>query len=354
MSSGFEHGTLPPGHEAQGSAVTLGRPEEGRGDTATVEAPAPPNLAPPERSESRRRIVLFVEEGGGDWHARRLAHAMQARGASVVTTTLKDCAFDTGTPSGLAIPGFNGGLPDGAFVRSVSTGSLEQITLRLGVLHALAAHGVSVWNSARAIERCVDKSTATFLFHKAGLPTPPTRAFEDRARAAAYVAEARRPLVLKPLFGSQGNGITLIGRVDDLPAPDAVGNVYYLQDYIPPAAEHFQDWRVLVSRGRILSAMIRRSSRWVTNVHQGAEAIAHVPDRHMAELALAAVAAIGADYAGVDLIAGADGRLMLLEINSNPAWKGLQSVTEAEIADDLAADFLAAVDQIRVTAPVGC
>lgn len=289
------------------------------------------------------RIVLFVEEGGGDWHARRLARAMEKRGASVVTTTLKACAFDTSAPSGLAIPGFDGTLPDGAFVRSVSTGSLEQITLRLGVLHALAAHGVTVWNSARAIERCVDKSTATFLFQKAGLPTPPTRVFEDRERAAAWVATAGRPLVLKPLFGSQGNGVRRIDRVEDLPPPEEVGNVYYLQDFVAPATDHFQDWRVLVSDGRILSAMIRRSATWVTNVHQGAEPLAHSPDPHMAELALAAVEAIGADYAGVDLIAGADGRLMLLEINSNPAWKGLQSVTAEEIADRLAADFLAVV-----------
>lgn len=93
---------------------------------------------------------------------------MEARGASVVVTTLKACAFDTRTPSGLDIPGFDGRLPDGAFVRSISTGSLEQITLRLGILHALRDGGVRVWNDARAIERCVDKSTATF-------PVPPRR-----------------------------------------------------------------------------------------------------------------------------------------------------------------------------------
>jgi len=42
-----------------------------------------------------------------------------------------------------------------------------------------------------------------------------------------------------------------------------------------------------------------------------------------------------------------DGRLVLLEINSNPAWKGLQSVTDLDIATILASDFLAAVDLAR-------
>ncbi len=41
------------------------------------------------------RLVLFVEDGGGDWHARRLRKALEARGATVVTTTLAACAFDT-------------------------------------------------------------------------------------------------------------------------------------------------------------------------------------------------------------------------------------------------------------------
>lgn len=290
------------------------------------------------------RIVLFVEDGSGDWHARRLRKAMEARGASVVTTTLSACAFDTTCPSGLDIPGFAGLLPDGAFVRSVSTGTLEQITLRLGILHALRESGVRVWNDARAIERCVDKSTATFLFQKAGLPTPPTRVVETRARAEAHLLEDPRPFVLKPLFGSQGNGVRRAANAAELPAPEDVGDVYYMQHYLrAPDATEFEDWRVFVSQGRLLSAMVRRGKTWITNVHQGAEPVAHAPCDEMSRLALGAVAAIGADYAGVDLIRDRSGRLMVLEINSNPAWKGLQSVTQADIAETLADDFLAAV-----------
>jgi RimK family alpha-L-glutamate ligase len=293
------------------------------------------------------RIVLFVEEGAGDWHARRLKKAMEARGASVVTTTLSACAFDTSTASGLDIPGFDGMLPDGAFVRSVSTGSLEQITFRLGILHALRESGVRVWNDARAIERCVDKSTATFLFQKAGLPTPPTRVVETRDRARDHLAGDPTPFVLKPLFGSQGNGVRRGRGADDLPPPEELGDVYYMQHYLrAPDATHFEDWRVFVSQGRLLSAMVRRGKSWITNLHQGAQPVAHQPCDEMSRLALAAVAAIGADYAGVDLIRDQGGRLMVLEINSNPAWKGLQSVTSADIAETLAADFLAAVAKV--------
>lgn len=296
-------------------------------------------------------VVIFVEEDGGDWHARRLRLAIEGLGATVITTSLKRCAFDTDLPSGLDIPGLDGELPEGVFVRAVSKGSLEEITLRLGILHALGASGVRVWNEARVIERCVDKSTATFLFQKAGLPVPTTRAAEGRERAIAY-AEGRTPLVLKPLFGSQGNGIRRVDDPADVPAAEDVRGVYYLQRYLRAAeADEFSDWRVLVSAGRIVGAMARQGPNWVTNVHQGARPEAVELDAEARQLALAAVRAVGADYAGVDLIRDEEGRLLVLEINSNPAWKGLQSICDEDIAAALAGDFLGAV---RMTMSAQC
>lgn len=294
------------------------------------------------------RIALFVEDGGGDWHARRLKAAMEARGATVTVTTLKACAFDTRLASGIDIPGFGGTLPDGVFVRSVSTGSLEQITLRLGILHALRESGVAVWNDARTIERCVDKSTATFLFQKAGLPVPTTRAAEGIESARCFLTEMAHPIVVKPLFGSQGNGIRRAASDAELPDAHDVGDVYYTQRYLRGTdATRFEDWRVLVSRSRVLSAMVRSGATWITNIHQGAEALPagdiEGEALPLAALALAATAAVGADYAGVDLIRDCEGRLMVLEINSNPAWKGLQGVSDIDIAATLADDFLDAV-----------
>lgn len=292
------------------------------------------------------RIALFVEDGGGDWHARQLKAAMETRGAHVVVTTLKHCAFDTRMPFGIDIPGFGGALPDGVFVRSVSTGSLEQITLRLGILHALQSLGVPVWNDARSIERCVDKSTATFLFQRAGLPVPTTRTAEGIETARRFLAEQHGRIVVKPLFGSQGNGIRLVTDDTELPGEEDVGSVYYAQRYLRGEdASRFEDWRVLVSRGRVLAAMARVGETWITNIHQGASAVAldtSSPDMlELDGLALAATEAIGAAYAGVDLIRDEDGQLLVLEINSNPAWKGLQSVTDINIAWTLAEDFLA-------------
>ncbi len=107
-------------------------------------------------------------------------------------------------------------------MRSIAAGSFEAVTRRLGVLHALGRLAVPVWNSAQAIERCVDKSMTTFLLKHAGLPTPPTFAVEGLAAAEQIAARELplAPLVLKPLFGAQGRGIRLIRALADLPAAD--------------------------------------------------------------------------------------------------------------------------------------
>jgi tetrahydromethanopterin:alpha-L-glutamate ligase len=61
----------------------------------------------------------------------------------------------------------------------------------------------------------------------------------------------------------------------------------------------------------------------------------------MHDLAVRAAAAVEAEFAGVDLLRGADGRWHVIEVNSMPGWQGLQSVTDFSIADELAALLLA-------------
>ena len=165
-----------------------------------------------------------------------MEEAYAARGATALRVDLAAIDFSTASPSGLEIPGF-AGLPDAVHVRTLAAGSFEAITRRLGVLHALARLGVRVRNDARAIEACVDKSMTSFLIARAGLPTPDTWTLEsfEHARALARREIERGPLVLKPLFGAQGKGLRLIRNPDDLPAPEAVAGVYYLQRFEPAA-----------------------------------------------------------------------------------------------------------------------
>jgi tetrahydromethanopterin:alpha-L-glutamate ligase len=286
-------------------------------------------------------IVLFGD--GRDWHGKSLRKAFKKRGITPLAVPLNVCGFSTETETGLAIPGLGGALPEGAFVRFVPGGTFEEVTLYLGVLHALRELGVTVWNDGRAIERCVDKSTTTFFLEREGLPTPATYTcvspFEAAAIAARALGEGKK-LVQKPLFGAQGKGLRLIEKVADLAPPDEVNGVYYLQEFVPPAQAHHQDWRIFVCQGAVVASMIRHGASWITNIKQGARAKAAIASQELIDLAVRAASCVGADYAGVDIIQARDGGFLVLEVNSMPAWNGLQAVTHIDIADHLVGAFL--------------
>jgi glutathione synthase/RimK-type ligase-like ATP-grasp enzyme len=93
--------------------------------------------------------------------------------------------------------------------------------------------------------------------------------------------------------------------------------------------------------------MVRHAATWITNVKQGGRPVAAVPDGDMKALAVRAVTAVGADFAGVDMLYGADGRPTVLEVNSMPAWSGLQKVSPVRIASVIAGDVIAALADSR-------
>ena len=289
-----------------------------------------------------RRFAIMTDDPG--WHGDELRAAFAHRGCDSAFVSLTDCRFDLGEPGGIVIPGFDT-LPDGVFVRSISAGTLEQITLRLGVLHALRELGVPVYNDARAIERSTDKSMTSFLLKHHGVPTPPTWVSESEPQARAHVMRetgAGRELVLKPLFGSQGKGLRRISGIGDLPPAGDYNAVFYLQRFVDTGEGNWHDWRVFVVGHRAVAAMIRRGKTWINNVAQGATCESAEVDPQLRILAEAASRALNMDYAGVDIIRDpASGTLSVVEVNSIPAWKGLQNVCGFSVAQALIDDFLA-------------
>jgi RimK family alpha-L-glutamate ligase len=300
------------------------------------------------------RVAIMTDETG--WHTARLKKAFRARGVEARCLDLADCRIDTaGSESGLSIPGFNRALPDAVFVRGIAGGTFEQVTMRLGILHALRECGVPVYNDARAIERSVDKSMTSFLLHRHGVPTPATWSGESAPHAQRVLmreAAAGRQVVMKPLFGSQGNGLRLLGAsrarrgtLKPLPSLRSFGQVAYLQRYIDAGRPGF-DWRVLVIGGRAVAAMKRVGGKgWIHNFAQGASCEGAALTEPLADIAVRATAALGLDYAGVDLIPGPDrdtsgAGALVLEVNGVAAWRGLQTVTGFDIAEALVADLL--------------
>lgn len=294
------------------------------------------------------RIVIFTDEPG--WHGAQLKAWFAAHGVEAHYVSLTDCHIDlTASTSGFVIGALGASLPDGVFVRGIPGGSLEAITLRLDILHRLAALGVPVVNSARSIERTVDKAMTSLLLHQRGIPTPETFVSESLERTRGYVEDALAQgvtLVKKPLFGSQGKGLRRVHSMADL-GYLMPGEVCYLQHFVAVDAAPYRDYRVMVVEGRAVAAMERVSDHWITNRAQGAQCHALSLTEELAHWAVAATQAVAADYAGVDLLRTADGRWLVTEVNGIPAWQGLQFATREDITGQLAAACLRRVEAAR-------
>lgn len=231
---------------------------------------------------------------------------------------------------------------DLALARIIPNGSLEQIIFRVDALHALEERGVRVVNPPAAIERTVDKYWTSTLLARAGLATPETVVCESID--AAFAAFRRLgDVIVKPLFGSMGLGMV---RVTDeemafriFRTLEQLRAVFYVQRTVPHAG---RDWRAFVIGDRVVGAIERRAEGWRTNVARGAVAHAITLAPAHVDLALRAARAVGADYAGVDLLPGDDGTVYVLEVNGIPGWEGLQRATGLPVAG-LLADYLTAV-----------
>jgi RimK family alpha-L-glutamate ligase len=282
------------------------------------------------------KIPIFTDDAG--WHGEQLKQAFAMRSIETVFVSLKDCIIDlSGEVPEIRVP-YLGSLPKAAFVRGIAGGTLQQITTRLNILHMLKLQGVSVYNDGRAIERTVDKAMTSFLLHQNGIATPQTWVCESRHQAHEIIKQQGQ-LVIKPLFGSQGQGVR---RVDTTPPPapmDAfVDGVFYLQQFIE--APH--DYRVFVVNHLVVAAMKRTGEDWLHNVAQGAQCEV-AQEKDVLAIALQASSVLDIDYCGVDVIRDKNGKLWVLEVNSIPAWQGLQSVTSTNIAQVLVDDFLSRI-----------
>ena len=80
--------------------------------------------------------------------------------------------------------------------------------------------------------------------------------------------------------------------------------------------------------------MRRVSASWKTNVSLGARPEPYKPSGEMEDLALRAAETIGCELTGVDILDSGRGPL-IVELNSQPGWRGLQSVTKENIADEI-------------------
>jgi len=277
------------------------------------------------------RVVILASRSG--WHTDQLLRVLTERGHPAALVRYEDLLATV--RGGTTVHSGTVSLTDADLVlaRIIPNGSLEQIIFRVDALHALEERGIRVVNPARVIERTVDKFWTSATLERHGLPTPATVVCESIESAHAARERLGGDVIVKPLFGSMGLGMVRVSDEETafrvFRAIEMIRGVFYLQQVIPHDG---RDVRAFVVGGRVVAAMERRALGWRTNMAQGAEARPLALPPAWTELAVRAAEAVGAAYAGVDLLPARDGTVYVLEVNGIPGWQGLQGATGIDIA----------------------
>ncbi len=210
--------------------------------------------------------------------------------------------------------------------------------------------GIPVFNSSAAIACCDDKIATARALVRHGVPTPRTipapKTFEGVERATlAFVRDAADrlglPLVIKEAFGSFGQQVHLARTLEE--AESLVRQIghkdFLLQEFIASSAG--TDLRVNVVGGEAVAAMRRRSAEdFRSNVTRGGRTERATPTPAQRDAAVAACRAVGADFAGVDILFGPNGEPLVCEVNSNPHFRSTLDCTGVNLAEAIAAHVM--------------
>lgn len=220
-------------------------------------------------------------------------------------------------------------------IRPIGRGSVHELVFRMDMLSKMEKQGLIVINPSKAIEHCADKYAILSIMENSDIPIPRTIATESVTDALKAFDELGRDVIIKPIFGSRGIGTTRI--VDSEIASTTFKaivfhhGVIYLQEFIPHGTS---DIRAFIVGDRVIASMRRVSQTWKNNYSQGAKPAQLKLPSNLEKLAIKAAKAVGCKVAGVDILEGPKGP-MIVDVNSQPGWKGLQMVTHDNIANEI-------------------
>lgn len=211
--------------------------------------------------------------------------------------------------------------------------------------HALESVGTRVYNTARAIEQCDDKSETHRLLAAAHIPQPetllaPMTYTTVTASVESFLKAASErlgfPLVVKECYGSFGDQVALVHNETELRnRAYAMGSrPFILQRFVAETAG--EDVRLYVVGDRVVAAMCRRSQGdFRANLRQGGTAVPYFPTPQEEALALRCCRVLGLHFGGVDLLHTADGSALVCEVNSNAHLAGITECTGVNVADKI-------------------
>jgi len=210
---------------------------------------------------------------------------------------------------------------------------LEDIELSLFLLKQIEELGYKVFNDYSSIINAKNKVRSMQILNHYGIPMPRTvvvQRSEDIEQASKLVGAF--PLIIKVPMGSFGNGVSIVESMRALRSfLQKKRFLYIFQEYVKYA--NGKDIRVFVLGGKVLATMQRnaRKGEFRANIHQGGYGMPIKITDEEENMALRSAQAMGLHFAGVDILRGREGPVVL-EVNSNPGFQGLEESTGVNIA----------------------
>jgi len=230
--------------------------------------------------------------------------------------------------------------PRRALVRGFGADTTQKIFFRLDILRAMEEYNIRLINTREALEIASDKFLTSLFLEKNHIPTPKTIICERAKDAIDAFEELGKDVVLKPLYGSKGIGVT---RLNDRAFAENViyslsklNAIFYLQEFLP---HNNRDIRILVIGGKAVAGMYRVSDNWKTNIHAGARMEPLELNNELKDLAIKAAKVTKTEIAGIDILETEKG-FSVIEVNSIPGFTALQKVTEINIPEAIINYFL--------------
>jgi ribosomal protein S6--L-glutamate ligase len=267
------------------------------------------------------------------YSTQRLRAAAQQRGHQVKVLNTLRFAIDLAGPE-----------PDLQF-RGRQLSDYDAILPRIGnsityfgtaVVRQFEQMDVYTPNTANGISNARDKLRANQILSRHNIALPPTAFVRNRADVRPAIERVGgAPVVIKLLEGTQGIGVILAPQVKVAEAiietlHSTKQNVL-IQKFI--AESRGRDIRALVVGDRVVAAMRRVASgdEFRSNVHRGGtvEPVALTPEYEQAAVRSAQI--MGLRVAGVDMLEGEDGPLVM-EVNSSPGLQGIETATNLDVA----------------------
>lgn len=204
--------------------------------------------------------------------------------------------------------------------------------------------GLPVFNSAKAVEACDDKSYTYLLLEQAGIAMPKTIIGPKTFESVNYTTtefldivsmELGFPMIIKECYGSFGQQVYMVHTKEELlkKVKETSPKPIIFQEFIKTSFA--KDLRLQVVGDQVVASMYRYSDTgdFRANISNGGKMRYYEPTKEEQTIALKSCEAIGLDFAGVDLLFGEEGQPLVCEVNSNAHFRNIYDCTQVNVAE---------------------